>query len=57
MSQGKDEFDGADDEFEKARAEDNAFDAVRAEDSATRARSQRSSNMSGCAVVTANEPK
>ena len=30
LSQGDDEFDGADDEFEEARAEENAFVASRA---------------------------
>ena len=29
LSQGDEEFDGADDEFEEARAEENAFDAAR----------------------------
>ena len=39
ISQGDDEFNGADDEFEEARAEEIAFDRVRAEESAARARS------------------
>ena len=29
ISQGDNEFDGADDEFEESRAEENAFDAAR----------------------------
>ena len=34
ISQGSNEFDGADDKFEEARAEYNAFDSARAEESA-----------------------
>ena len=45
LSWGDDEFDGADDEFEEARTEENAFDAARSEESAARARSHRARNM------------
>ena len=45
MSQGGDEFDGADKEFEEARAEDIAFYRAHAEESTTRACSQRVMNM------------
>ena len=31
ISQGDDEFDGADDKFEEARVEENMFDAARTE--------------------------
>ena len=57
LSQGDDEFGGAENEFEEARAEDNVFDAVRAEESAARACSQRAGNMAGYATGTANNPK
>ena len=57
LSQGDEEFDGVDDEFEEACAEDNVFDAARAEESATTARSQRAGNMAGYATGTANDPK
>ena len=39
MSQGDNKFDGADDEFEEARAEENTFDAARAEESTARSHS------------------
>ena len=45
--QGDDEFNGADNEFEEARAEENVFDAIRAEESAARACSQRAGNLAG----------
>ena len=38
ISQGDNEFDGADDEYEEARAEENTFDAAHTEESAERAR-------------------
>ena len=38
LSQGDDEFDGADNQFEEACAKENAFDTAREEESATRAR-------------------
>ena len=57
LSQGDDKFDGADDEFEEARAEENAFDAAHAAERAARARSQRAKNMAGYATGTANEPE
>ena len=57
LAQGYDKFDGADDEFEKSRAEENSFGAARAEESATRARSQRARNMAGYATGTANDPE
>ena len=56
LPQGDEELDGADDELEEARTEDNAFDAARAEESAARARLQRAGNMDGYATGTANEP-
>ena len=55
--QDDDEFDGADDKFKEASAEENAFDGARAEESAERARSHRAGNLAGYAVGTANEPK
>ena len=36
LSQGDDEFDGADAEFKEARVEENAFDTACTEESATR---------------------
>ena len=39
LSLGDDEFDGADDEFEQACAEDNAFDRARSEERTARERS------------------
>ena len=57
LSQGDDEFNGADDEFKEARAEENAFHAARAEDSAERSRSQRAGNMDGYEMGTAKNPK
>ena len=57
LSQGDDEFDGADDKFEESRAEENSFDTAHAEEIATRARSQRESNISGYATGMANEPE
>ena len=57
LAQGDDKFDGADDEFEEARAEENAFDKTRAEESAARERSQRAMNMAGYATGTANDPE
>ena len=38
LSQGDEEFDGVDEEFEEARAEENVFDAACAEESAVRSR-------------------
>ena len=57
ISQGDDDFDGADVEFEEARAEENEFNRARAEESAARARSQRSRNMAGYATGKVNDPK
>ena len=57
LSQGDNEFDGADNKFKEACAEENAFDTVRAEESATREHSWRARNMSGYATGTMNEPK
>ena len=57
LSQGDEKFDGADEEFEESRAEENAFDVARAEESTARARSQRARNMVGYATGTANEPE
>ena len=55
--QDDDEFDGADNKFKEASAEENAFDGACAEESAERARSHRAGNLAGYAVGTANEPK
>ena len=55
ISQGDGKFDGADDGFEEARAEENVFDAARAEESAARSRSQRAGNLAGHATRTANK--
>ena len=55
--QGNDEFDGADDEFEEARAEENAFDPARAEERAASSRSQRAWNLDGYATGKANDPE
>ena len=57
LSQGEDEFDGADKKFEEARVEENEFDTAGAEESAAREHSQRASNMAGYATGTANEPE
>ena len=57
ISQGNDEFDGADDKFEEACVEEIAFDRARAEESVSRARSQRARNMDGYATGTVNDPK
>ena len=57
LPQGDGKFDGADEKFEEARAEENAFDAGRAEESTARSHLQRAGNMAGCATVTANNPK
>ena len=57
LSQGDEEFDRADDEFEEARTEENAFDAARVEESAARARLQRAGKIFGYATGTANEPE
>ena len=57
ISQGDDEFDGADDEFEEERAEEIAFDRELAEESVARARSKRARNMDGYATGTANDPE
>ena len=57
ISQGNDEFDGADKEFEEACAEDFAFDRARTEESAARSRLQRARNMDRYATGTANDPE
>ena len=57
MSQGGDEFDGADKEFEEARAEDIAFYRAHAEERAGRSCLQRVRNMNGYATGTANDPE
>ena len=54
LSQGNEKFEGANDEFEEACAEENAFDAARAEESALMAHSQRERKMTGYATGTAN---
>ena len=45
LSQGDDEFDGADEKFEEAHAEENLFEVARADDRAARARSNRTRNL------------
>ena len=57
ISQGDDEFDGGDDEFEEACAEEIAFDRARAEESTARECSQKARSMAGYANRTANNPK
>ena len=57
LFQGEKHFDGAEDEFEQARAEESVFNVVHAEESVARARLQRAGNMAGCATGTANEPE
>ena len=46
-SQGDNEFDGGDEEFEESRAEETMFDRARAEDNAARASSQKARSMEG----------
>ena len=55
ISQGDDEFDGTDKEFEEARVEDNPFDAARSEESGVGALLQRAWNLSGHATGAVNE--
>ena len=57
LSQGDNEFDRADDEFEETRPEEKVFDRTRTEESAARARSQRARIMAGYLTGTANNPK
>ena len=57
LSQEDDKFDGAGEEFEESRAEENAFDAVCAEERAARAHLQMARNMDGYATGTANDPE
>ena len=54
LSQGNGKFEGANDEFEEACAEENAFDAARAEESALMAHSQREREITGYATGTAD---
>ena len=56
-SQGDDEFDGGDEEFEEARAEEIVFDRARAEESAARARSQKARIVAGYKTGTENDPE
>ena len=53
--QGDDEFNGEDEEFEAARAEEIAFDRAGAEESAARARSHKARSMAGYKTVTEND--
>ena len=55
-SQGNDEFDGGDKEFEEAHAGEIAFDRARAEERTARARSQKARSMAGYKIGTANNP-
>ena len=57
MSQGDEEFDGADDEFEEACADESASGAARVEESAARERLKRVGNMAGYVTGDANEPE
>ena len=57
LSQGDEEFDGAGNKFDEARAKENVFDALRAEESAARARLQRAGNMAGYVTGTVKEHK
>ena len=57
ISQGDDEFNGADKEFEEARAEEIAFYRARTKESAARARSQRASTMAEYTTGTSNNPE
>ena len=54
LSPSDDEFDGADNKFEEARAEENAFDRSRAEESTARTCSQTARNMYRYAMGTAD---
>ena len=56
LSQGDDKFDGADEEFEEARLEENALDAGRSEESVAKARSQRARTMARYVMGTVNDP-
>ena len=56
ISQGNNEFDGGDDEFEEARAEEIAFNRAHAEESATRACSHKAGSMVGYKTGTENDP-
>ena len=55
ISQGDDEFIGAENKFVAARAEQNVFDAAHAEESETRACSQRAGNLAKRATGKANK--
>ena len=55
--QGDDEFDGGDEEFEAARAEEIAFDRARAEERVARASSERAENLAGYAMGPPNKPE
>ena len=56
-SQGGDEFDGGDEEFEEACAEEIAFNRAHAEESAVRARLQKARSMVGYNYGTSNNPE
>ena len=56
-SQGDNKFDGGEEEFEEARAEEIAFDRGRAEESAERARLQKARGMDGYNARTSNDPE
>ena len=55
--QGDEKFDGKDEEFEAACAEEIAFDRARAEESAARARSHKARSMAGYKTGTENDPE
>ena len=57
MAQGDDEFDGSNNKFKEAHADENVFDAARAEESLARARSQRAIKMAAYATGLTNNPK
>ena len=56
LSQGSEEFDGVDDEFEEACAEEKVFGAARAEEIVSRASLKRAGNMENYVTGTANKP-
>ena len=55
ISQGNNEFDGADNKFKAARREDNAFDAACTEEGAVRSRLQRAGNLDWHVTGTVSE--
>ena len=56
-SQGDDEFDGGDEEFEEARAEEIVFDRARAEERVSRECLQKARGMAGYETGTEKYPE